>query len=269
MAHSPALDVAGLLQPGKRMLLRRNSPSCKTPYAMQLLEDEGELVLANPMSANRIAKTLIDAQLIPALRMFKVLRTEVTRGDSRFDLHLQHRKDSTRELLVEVKHVSTVDVASDAPEPSRKSHFIVRGKGSIADGTYARTALFPVDRAQQKHGAEDVVSARAIKHVIGMRKLQGKGFDCCVLFLIGRGDAESFRPCEERCPVFSREIGRAVAAGVKVLAPQVTWDWKGTARFKRMLPVRIPSVSLAKVVSKAGRAVKKHIVKKRPASQKK
>eukprot|EP00933_Yihiella_yeosuensis_P061159 TRINITY_DN63983_c0_g1_i1.p1 TRINITY_DN63983_c0_g1~~TRINITY_DN63983_c0_g1_i1.p1 ORF type:complete len:329 (+),score=60.31 TRINITY_DN63983_c0_g1_i1:157-1143(+) len=271
MAHSPALDAAGLLQPGTRLLLTKNPSTCKTPYAIQLLEDEGELVLANPICANRIANRLIEMQLIPALKMYKVVKAEVTRGDSRFDLLLQHRKDTSRELLVEVKHVSTVDVAADAPELSRKPHFVVRSKGSKSTGTYSKTALFPVDKAQKKRAGENVVSERAIKHIVGMQKLQTEGEECCILFIVTRGDAKSFRPCEERCPVFAREIRRAHDLGVKVLAPQISWDWKGNARFKQILPVKMPRSSAAssskQAVPEPSRKVKKAVVKKKPATK--
>lgn len=243
MAHSPALDAAGLLQPGSRLLLTPNSGKCKTAYAMQLLEDEKELVLVNPICANKIVHSILDKRLIPSLSEYCVARAEVKRGDSRFDFQLQHRINSDKELLLEVKFVPTVDIASDAPEPLRKAHFIVRSSGFKGDGTYSRSALFPVDRRQQKHCGRPVVSERAIRHVMGLQSLQKKGINCCVLFLVGRGDAQGFRPCHESCPVFSEELLKAQTAGVKVVAAQVKWDWKGRAAFTRELPVFMHGVS--------------------------
>lgn len=237
MAHSPSLDAAGLLRPGSRLLVTRNAATCKTPYAMQLLEHEGELLLVNPLCANKIVHNILDRGLIRRLSGYKVACSEVTVGDSRFDFKLQHRTNSKKEMLVEVKHVSSVDIAKDAPEPPCKPHFIVRAKGSRADGTYKRAALFPVDKAHQTFGTRAVVSERAIKHVTGLKALQRKGRDCCVLFLVCRGDAESFRPCHERCPVFAEELIKARQAGVKVIAAQISWDWSGRAIFKRDLPV--------------------------------
>lgn len=274
MAHSPSLDAAGLLQPGSRLLVTRNSEKCKTPYAMQLLEDEGELLLVNPLCANKIVHNILDQGLIRGLSAYKVARAEVTVGDSRFDFKLQHRKDASKEMLLEVKHVSSTDIAKDAPEPPRKPHFIVRAKRSRADGTYKRAALFPVDRAQQKVGKRAVVSERAIKHVTGLRTLQEKGTSCCVLFLVCRGDAESFRPCHERCPVFAEELLKARRAGVRVLAAQIAWDWRGRAAFKKELPVVMrpfaaqnASAKLSKAVVAKGSSNSRLSVCKRPASK--
>eukprot|EP00747_Dinoflagellata_sp_TGD_P208280 gnl/TRDRNA2_/TRDRNA2_81794_c0_seq3.p1 gnl/TRDRNA2_/TRDRNA2_81794_c0~~gnl/TRDRNA2_/TRDRNA2_81794_c0_seq3.p1 ORF type:complete len:338 (-),score=52.48 gnl/TRDRNA2_/TRDRNA2_81794_c0_seq3:50-1063(-) len=267
MAHSPALDVAGLLLPGSRLLVTRNAATCKTPYAIQLVEDEGELALANPSRANHIVRDLLDRQLVPTLRDYKVAKAEVSRGDSRFDFQLLNRRTG-KELLLEVKHVSTVDTAADAPEPPRKKHFVVRARASRADGSYARAALFPVDRAQQRFKGKHVVSERAIRHVAGMRKLQGKGVDCCILFLVTRGDASSFRPCEERCPVFAAELRHASEAGVRVVAPQISWDWHGNARFKTELPVEIGKSAASSRAKSSARAPKaKKTVSKRPAAR--
>jgi len=236
-AHSPALDAAGLLRPGCKLLVTRNSKKCKTAYAIQLVEDEGELVLANPICANRIVRNLLDHQLIPSLSSYHVTSSEVQCGKSRFDFQLQHCKDSERKMFLEVKHVSTVDIASDACEPPRKPHFIVRSSGSLKMKTYTRSALFPVDKAHQQFKGKPVVSERAIRHVSELRKLQERGVECCVLFLVCRGDAESFRPCHECCSLFSQELMNAQSAGVKIVAAQVRWNWKGNAIFKRELPV--------------------------------
>merc|ERR1712205_181820 len=95
--------------------------------------------------------------------------------------------------------------------------------------------------------------------------LQEKGTSCCVLFLICRGDAESFRPCHESCPLFAQELSKAHRAGVKVLAAQVKWDWNGNATYKRELPVTMPR-SLSDGATRAFRSNAMSL-QKRPAAR--
>jgi DNA-binding sugar fermentation-stimulating protein len=83
---------------------------------------------------------------------------------------------------------------------------------------------------QKGPDGEKVVSARAIKHVreltalaSGEKTIDGARLSACVLFIVVRSDARSFRPNAEACPSFARYLREAHAAGVKVIARRVRW----------------------------------------------
>ena len=56
--------------------------------------------------------------------------------------------------------------------------------------------------------------------------------------MVNRGDCAEFRPAPD-CPVFSAELGRAVRAGVVVLAARVQWSDSGEASFTGTIPVNL------------------------------
>ena len=85
--------------------------------------------------------------------------------------------------LLEVKNVSTID----------------------KDGM----AIFP-----------DTRSERALKHVLELTELTKNGFDCNLLFLVGREDCSQVRPAGEIMPDYLEACKAAVKEGVNILAYQ-------------------------------------------------
>lgn len=64
----------------------------------------------------------------------------------------------------------------------------------------------------------DAVSQRACRHLEALVRLRRAGHRCVVLFLVSRGDADSFRPAADIDPDFARALKKAVRAGVEALA---------------------------------------------------
>jgi hypothetical protein len=125
---------------------------------------------------------------------------------------------------------------------------------------YVRAGIFPWGRLGQEFQGEKVVSERAIKHLHGLCSLASASASAAadhkndanadgdqddadappgaaVLFVVNRGDCESFRPGEQACPVFARTLRQARDAGVLVLAGGVTWDDTGVATWTGPIPV--------------------------------
>ena len=97
---------------------------------------------------------------------------------------------------------------------------------------------------------EKVVSARAIKHVDELAKIargeikdeNNETLGAAVLFVVGRQDAEFFRPNVDGCASFARHLASGKDAGVRVLAHRVVWgegDDIGKAFWGGELPVEM------------------------------
>jgi len=117
-------------------------------------------------------------------------------GDSRLDFHLELAGE---QALVEVKNVTLTDGAT--------------------------TALFP-----------DAVTIRGQKHLRELLKARSEGYRPVILFLVQRGEAESFAPADHIDPEYGRLLRAAAAAGVEVLAYR-TVVTKTENRVGRRLPV--------------------------------
>ena len=115
---------------------------------------------------------------------------------------------------------------------------------------YERAAIFPWGRGAQKGpDGENVVSARAIKHVreltaiaAGERTEPGVSLRAALLFVVIRHDAAFFRPNGEACASFARYVREAEAAGVIVMARRVRWgegEELGKAFDAGAVPVRL------------------------------
>lgn len=130
--------------------------------------------------------------------------------------------------VVEVKTV--VDTDYD-PSLTTAERFLNKKAVFLGKEPYERAAIFPWGNSNQKGpDGEKVVSARAIKHVreltalaSGEKTIDGARLSACVLFIVVRSDARSFRPNAEACPSFARYLREAHAAGVKVIARRVRW----------------------------------------------
>jgi len=118
---------------------------------------------------------------------------------------------------------------------------------------YQRTAIFPWGNSNQKGPeGEKVVSARAIHHIReltriaqGQLKDEQQVYQATILFVVIRGDAESFRPNHEACPSFCKYLKRANESGVQVLAKRVSWG-TGVDMAKcfddKLLPIEWPNI---------------------------
>ena len=96
-----------LLFPGVSAYLTESAAEMrKTRYTMIAVERAGSPVFLHTHVNNRVARHLLDAELIPGLEQARVLREEVRVGRSRFDFLL---REGRRETLLEVKSVTLFD----------------------------------------------------------------------------------------------------------------------------------------------------------------
>jgi sugar fermentation stimulation protein A len=79
----------------------------------------------------------------------------------------------------------------------------VKGCTLVRDGV----ALFP-----------DAPTPRGARQMMDLQKAQELGYRACVLFVVGRGGAETFRPYWEMDPAYARALQSAWRSGVQVMA---------------------------------------------------
>lgn len=97
----------------------------------------------------------------------------------------------------------------------RQAFIEVKSVTLVEDGV----ALFP-----------DAPTARGTRHIKALVEALEMGYDAFLVFVVQRGDADSFSPHGQRDPVFAQSVREAVDAGVVVLAydchvtpAEVTW----------------------------------------------
>ncbi|MCH2100205.1 MAG: DNA/RNA nuclease SfsA, partial [Pseudomonadales bacterium] len=96
--------MEGLVRPGAPVWISPAPEGSKRKlrWTLELMELEGRYVGANTVVPNRIAEALVRARLIPGLKRWQSLETEVRYGErSRIDLLL---RSGTQDHLVEVKN---------------------------------------------------------------------------------------------------------------------------------------------------------------------
>lgn len=90
-----------LLVPGRKVYLARTEePGRRFPYSCVAVQRWGAPVMLDTHHANDVAKSILQRQLVPDLRGYRVVREEVTFGSSRFDFLLER---GGQELVLEVK----------------------------------------------------------------------------------------------------------------------------------------------------------------------
>ena len=180
-AHCPNPgSMLGLNSPGSRVWLSRSdSPTRKLAHTLELVEAEGALVGVNTMLPNRLAADAVEQGLIPELAGYESIRREVAYGAaSRADFRLE---------------------ASDRPSCwlEVKSVTLARCRG---------LAEFP-----------DCVSVRALKHLHDLAAEVAKGNRAVLLFVIQRGDCQTFEAAADIDPAYAAGLRQAARAGVEVL----------------------------------------------------
>ena len=236
-AHVPFLGLGGLSVPGARLLMTRPKPPKtppkeprKTEFVVQLVQvrepecgpDGRCWIGAHPTLANLLVGRLLEMALLPGLGTYTGIQQEVTRetvwGRMRTDFVLTDPA-TDREVELEVKNVVCADYAPRTA-PDRKVCVYIN-----EEEPYARTGIFPWGAGRnQKFQGENVVSERALKHLLSLTAVARGGGEAAVVLLVNRGDCQRLRACYEACEVFSRALEDAMDAGVQVLTPKVCWE---------------------------------------------
>ena len=200
-AHCPnSGSMTGCSQPGRPVHLSyHNSPRRKLAYTWELIDMPQSLVGVNTLVPNRLVAAAIGAGLVPSLAGYDSIQPEVRAGArSRLDLLLAG--SAGEQCYVEIKNCTLV-----------------------ADGA----ACFP-----------DAVTTRGRQHLLELENLVAAGARCVMFFLIQRMDAQTFGPADHIDPAYGRQLRRAVAAGVEVLAYDTIIDLEKIA-LGRPLPCRL------------------------------
>ena len=156
-----------LFIPGAILYVQKMRPEVKYPYRVIAVESfNGEVIMLDTHTNNKIAEFLIDSSQVPSLRDYHVKRREVTVGHSRFDLLLEN--DVGDLLYCEVKSCTLFG-------------------GSLA--------MFP-----------DAVTSRGKRHVEELAQMSQSGIKTAVVFVIQSINIEAFLPDYHTDPEFSETL---------------------------------------------------------------
>lgn len=165
-----------LLLPGASCYLEKSgNPARKTAYDLVAVEKDGRIVNIDSQAPNPIAKEWVQKG---GWGEVSNVRSEVTWGDSRFDLGCR-RKDTP--CLIEVKGVTLFDAGG--------------------------VAIFP-----------DAPTSRGAKHLHGLIQAKQSGMEAGLIFVILKEDAVALRPNDLTDPAFSAALREAAASGVRLTA---------------------------------------------------
>ncbi len=179
-----------LLVPGRSIWLQSAASAARrTKWSAVLVQaPQGDgLISLDTTLPNRLIGRALSVDAISEFRGWKLDRSEVTLGRSRFDFLLS--REDGRQLVLEVKSVTLVEEG---------------------------VALFP-----------DAVTERGARHVRELGDLAGKeGWEAAVLFVLQRADARSISAAREIDPRFADALAQARKAGVRALGRRcrVTFD---------------------------------------------
>ena len=161
------------------MLRDSQDPKRKLRHTLQTVEVDGTWVNVDTGLPNKLVPEAVEADLVPALRGYDSIRTEVKYGkNSRIDVLLE-KEDGSR-CYVEVKNTT-----------------LARGK----------RALFP-----------DAVTERGRKHLVELMDMVSEGHRAVMFFCVSRADVTSFSPADDIDPAYGTTLREAVEAGVELQA---------------------------------------------------
>ncbi len=197
-------SMLGCKEPGSRVWISpADNPRRKLKWTWEIVETaEGVLVGVNTTFAQRIAEEAISESRIPELAGYENMRREQVSSPGS-RMDLLLEREGER-AWVEVKSVTLAE----------KGH-----------------AMFP-----------DAVSSRGLKHLRELERLAAGGDRAVMLFVIQRGDADSFGPAEAIDPDYAEGLRRAQAAGVELLAYRAEVGVEGI-RIERKIPLRLLPLS--------------------------
>ena len=182
-AHCPDPgSMIGLDAPGSSVWVSRATKRTrKLAYSWELIRVDGHLVGINTSLPNALVEEALRGERIPELAGYRAIRREVPYGrNSRVDFFLED--DAKGECYVEVKNVH-----------------LKRGP----------TAEFP-----------DSVTARGTKHLHELMDMVDQGARAVMMYVVQRGDCDSFAIAADIDPVYAEALDRAVDKGVEAISYQ-------------------------------------------------
>ena len=197
-AHTPNTgSMMGCALPGNRVLLSKSgNPTRKYPHSWELVHADGVWVGINTQLPNYLAREAIENGTIAELSGYTQIRLEVPYGSGS---RIDLLLSGARGLCyVETKNVTLVE---------------------------AGCALFP-----------DAVSLRGQKHLRELMEMVRQGHRAVNLFVVQRGDGESFSPADAIDPAYGALLREAARNGVELLAYRAAVT-QSEVRLEHPLPV--------------------------------
>ena len=170
-------------EPGARVWLSpAQNPERKLKFTWEIIEVNGTMVGINTSHPNRIVADAIKAGEIKELKGYDSLKREQKYGkNSRIDILLEG--NGKPPCYVEVKNVT-----------------MKRGDGPT------QPAEFP-----------DSVTARGAKHLTELSTMVGKGARAVMVYLVQRGDCESFTIAADIDPEYAKGLKQSLTVGVEAI----------------------------------------------------
>lgn len=198
--------MLGCSTPGSQVRCSTSdNPKRKLRHTLEMIRVGRSWVGLQPMHANRLVRSALEAGAIAKLRGYRDVRPEVrVHGGSRLDFMLSDHPRKRGPLYVEVKSVTLADSS---------------GGGRIA--------RFP-----------DAVTTRGRRHMETLAELRSQGARAVVLFVVQRVDCDWVEPADAIDPAYGEALRKACANGVEAIALRA----RVTARaihLEQELPVRL------------------------------
>lgn len=178
-----------------------DNPKRKLPGTLEIVTTaSGNLAGVNTSRSNHLVRQAIEEDLIPELRGYRNIRSEVRYGEekSRIDLLLE---GETGDCYVEVKNV-TLDCGD-------------------------KHAQFP-----------DAVTARGAKHLRELMAMVDRGHRAVLMFCVQLSSVETVSVAGQIDPLYAETLSAAVEHGVEVLAWQADLGGQGI-RLARPVTLKI------------------------------
>ncbi|MBI5522808.1 MAG: DNA/RNA nuclease SfsA [Desulfarculus sp.] len=200
LAHCPnSGSMLGCLEDGAPVYLSPSpAPGRRTAYTWEMIHIAGGWVGINTGLPNRLVALAAERRALPCFSDATSVRREV-KISAHTRLDLLVQRASGP-LYVEVKNVTLVQ---------------------------ERRALFP-----------DAVTSRGAKHLTELMALTAAGQQAAMVYLVQRGDADSFAPARDIDPTYARLLAQALAAGVGAWVAQARVTPQGVV-LRRLLPLEI------------------------------
>lgn len=197
--------MLGLNTPGAEVWLSKSdNPKRKLAYSWELIKADGVLVGLNTAWPNPLAAEALAAGKIQELQGYGSVRREVKYGvNSRIDLLLTDGQKPT--CYVEVKNVH-----------------LKRGPPSSS-----AVAEFP-----------DCRTERGAKHLRELTAMVAAGNRAVMLYVVQRGDCDSFTTADDLDPVYGAALRQAMAQGVEAICYDCTVTTE-SIDWGRPLPVKV------------------------------
>jgi len=264
--------MTGLLENNPQVLLSHSlDPKRKTKYTVEMIQNSGEWVGVHSSLANKMVKNALNLGIFPEVgefyELFEEVSIDVTDQKQCIDEEIfEHtnkkckgggisaRTVSAKKCVnpnVTANKMSRIDFVLSCDNREREVSPVKR-KASVSQlvnaligkKTFMEVKSVTLHRynahGETKAEFPDTVSERAQKHISLLTDIARKGKDnACIIYLIQRGDCQSFSPSFENDPTYSSLVLAAIEAGVKVLPYSCTLEESGKVRFNGLLPVDI------------------------------